>query len=199
MEDMEVLFEKTNKKVLDLEEEKHTLQYDVDMKKEVVAQSSDEIKKLRCDIDVSEKELEALRNSLQCKEDQFRVDVQKLRTELEDEKIVKSGLERKLKSSEDEVACKQTEIKGLKESVAELTSSRGSLESNLAGIKLELDAAMKQNSCLKAECEEKSVQINKGLEDQEKLNIKLRWEESERRRLHNTVQELKGNIRVFCS
>ena len=93
-------------------------------------------------------------------------------------------MERKVKSLEDELACKQTEIKGL--------------ESNHDGIKLELDAAMKENSCLKAECEEKSAQINKGLEDQEKLNIKLRWEESERRKLHNTVQELKGNIRVFC-
>ena len=56
LEDMEVLFEKTNKRVLDLEE-KHTLQCDVDIKKEVVAQSSDEIKKLRRAIDTSVKEL----------------------------------------------------------------------------------------------------------------------------------------------
>ena len=27
---------------------------------------------------------------------------------------------------------------------------------------------------------------------------KIRWEETERRRLHNIIQELKGNIRVFC-
>ena len=30
------------------------------------------------------------------------------------------------------------------------------------------------------------------------MQAKLRWEESERRKLHNLVQELKGNIRVFC-
>ena len=30
------------------------------------------------------------------------------------------------------------------------------------------------------------------------LNAKLREEETVRRRLHNTIQELKGNIRVFC-
>jgi len=198
LEDMELMFDKTNKRILDLEEEKHTLQKDVDMKKEVVAQSSDEIKKLRCDIDISEKELDVLRNSLQCKEDQFKVDVHKLCTELEDEKFVKSGLERKLKSLEDELSCKQTEIRGLKQSIAELGSSRACLESNLAGAKLELEAAVKQTSSLKAECEDKSAQIIKGLEEQEKLNIKLRWEESERRKLHNIVQELKGNIRVFC-
>lgn len=30
------------------------------------------------------------------------------------------------------------------------------------------------------------------------LDSKLRSEESIRRELHNTIQELKGNIRVFC-
>ena len=47
LDDMELLFKKTNKRIMDLESEKHTLQSDVDMKKEVVAQSSGEIKRLR--------------------------------------------------------------------------------------------------------------------------------------------------------
>ena len=143
--DMESLFEKSNKRIMDLESENHALQSDVDMKLEVVA-----------------------------------------------------GLERKLKSLEDELASKQTEISGMKQSVAELVSSSAGMEANLAGVKLELETVMKQNSCLKAECEEKMVIINEGLEEREKLNMKLIWEESERRKLHNTVQELKGNIRVFC-
>lgn len=29
-------------------------------------------------------------------------------------------------------------------------------------------------------------------------DAKLRDEETQRRKLHNTIQELKGNIRVFC-
>jgi kinesin family protein C1 len=32
----------------------------------------------------------------------------------------------------------------------------------------------------------------------EDIEAKLRDEESIRRKLHNTIQELKGNIRVFC-
>ena len=75
MEDMESLFEETNKRIMDLVDEKHALQSDVEMKKEVVAQSSGEIKRLRCDIEMSEKELDVLRNSLQCKEKQFRDEV----------------------------------------------------------------------------------------------------------------------------
>ena len=51
---------------------------------------------------------------------------------------------------------------------------------------------------LKAESERKSGEIKASIAAQEEMQSKLRWEESERRKLHNLVQELKGNIRVFC-
>ena len=51
---------------------------------------------------------------------------------------------------------------------------------------------------LKAESERKSGEIKASIAAQEEMQAKLRWEESERRKLHNLVQELKGNIRVFC-
>ena len=51
---------------------------------------------------------------------------------------------------------------------------------------------------LKTESERKSQEIKTSLAAQEEMQAKLRWEESERRKLHNLVQELKGNIRVFC-
>ncbi len=34
--------------------------------------------------------------------------------------------------------------------------------------------------------------------EMEKMKEKLNWEETERGKLHNLVQELKGNICVFC-
>ena len=40
--------------------------------------------------------------------------------------------------------------------------------------------------------------VKKHLASIEQLEEKLRQEESQRRVLHNTIQELKGNIRVFC-
>ena len=51
---------------------------------------------------------------------------------------------------------------------------------------------------LKKESEGKSAEIEACLVAKEEMMSKLRWEETERRKLHNMVQELKGNIRVFC-
>ena len=44
----------------------------------------------------------------------------------------------------------------------------------------------------------KDEQVEISLREQEKLNEKLIAEETQRRILHNQIQELKGNIRVFC-
>ena len=46
------------------------------------------------------------------------------------------------------------------------------------------------------ECEAKSQALAEVQEEQKKQRAKMRWEETERRKLHNTIQELKGNI--FC-
>merc|ERR1739848_341050 len=48
------------------------------------------------------------------------------------------------------------------------------------------------------ESEKKSKEIQANLEEKEELFKEIRWGETERRKLHNRVQELKGNIRVFC-
>ena len=51
---------------------------------------------------------------------------------------------------------------------------------------------------LSLECEAKSQALAEVQENQKKQRAKLRWEETERRKLHNIIQELKGNIRVYC-
>lgn len=198
LEDMEKMFEKTNTRIIDLETEKQTLQTDVQVKKEVVVQSSEEIRTLRTNIEKSEQELDNLRKSLREKEEHFSAETVKLKRQLEDEQYTKSSLERRLKGLEDELTSKQTEVAGLKNSVAELSSSRAGVEASLTGTKTELEAARQQILALKAESERKSEEIKTSLTAQEEMQAKLRWEESERRKLHNLVQELKGNIRVFC-
>ena len=188
----------SNMRLTELEKEKSTLQTDVECKKELVTQSTEQIKTMRDNMEKSEHELETMRKSLIEKEDFFNSETMKLKRKLEDEEFTKNSLERKLKGLDDELNSKQTEIAGLKTSVAELSSSRAGIEAALSGTKAELEAARSQIMELRRESEEKTRQIQAGLELQEEMKAKMRWEETERRRLHNMVQELKGNIRVFC-
>ena len=55
-----------------------------------------------------------------------------------------------------------------------------------------------QVTTLTEESARKSRELEEGARVAEEQQGKLRWEETERRRLHNIIQELKGNIRVFC-
>jgi len=198
LEDMEKMLEKTNHKVEDLTKEKTELQTDVEIKKEVVTQSSEEIKVLRNKITASEGELENIKKLMEEKEGNFSKETSRLRRQLEEEEYNKSSLERRLKGLEDELSSKQTEVLGLKNSVAELTSSRAGLEASLSGLKIELEKERDKVGNLTKESDSKSDKLAEMVKANEEAEKKSIWEETERRRLHNVIQELKGNIRVFC-
>ena len=195
LEEMAKLMSQTTERMNKMKNEKTSVEADLDVKREVVKQSSEQIKAMRNKMEESERELEAMRKSLKDKEEEETV---KLRRKLEDEEYAKSSLERKVKGLEDELNSKMTEIAGLKTSVAELSSSRAGMEAALAGTKTELEAARQQIAELLRECVAKAAEIKAGLDLQEEIKGQMIWGESERRRLHNIVQELKGNIRVFC-
>ena len=195
---MEKKFEESCKRLEALEAEKQELQDDVEVKHEVVVKSSEEIKALQTKIEDSDNLLTSLKKSLAEKEEQFASETLKLKRALEEEEFNKASLQRKLTALEDELTAKQTEVMGLKTSVAELSSSRAAVEASLAGAKHELEAFRAQVAALTSECSDKAKSIEECVAREEKQAEKLRWEETERRRLHNIIQELKGNIRVFC-
>ena len=72
-----------------------------------------------------------------------------------------------------------------------MTSSRAGLEAGLSTAKMELEGSRANIVRLEGDNKDQAARLGE-LED------KLRWEETQRRKLHNMVQELKGNIRVFC-
>jgi len=198
LEAMEKMMAQNEERFVQLESDKATLQTDVECKQEVVAQTAEQVKNLRQNLETNEKDLESIRKTLKEKEEEFTAETVKLKRQLEDETFTKCSLERKLKGLEDELSSKMTEVAGLKTSVAELSSSRAGIEASLSGTKAELEAARQQILELKKESEDKSTKIQEHLKVQEEMMDKMRWGETERRRLHNMVQELKGNIRVFC-
>ena len=86
---------------------------------------------------------------------------------------------------------KQAELSGLKTTVAEVTASSAGIEAKLKSTQIQFD-----------NMREKMIEFqtisNNQAEETKVFQEKQRSFETERRQLHNTIQELKGNIRVFC-
>lgn len=188
---MEIKFSETTARLAAMETEKKALETDVSLKKEVVVQTSEEVRELRTKLADTEAEVRRLKKQILDTEEENKTEISKLKRKLEDEEFNKNSLERKLKALDDELSAKQTEIHGLKTSVAEMTSSRAGLEASLSSTKNQLEAAQTRISELGSQSEQQMAEL-------EELRSKLNWEETQRRKLHNLVQELKGNIRVFC-
>ena len=88
--------------------------------------------------------------------------------------------------------------KGLKEKLTQAASVTAQLE-------VDLEAARAKSRFLESDSQAQSqafadlnARMQEAIESAAEANSKLRAEESLRRKLHNQVQELKGNIRVFC-
>ena len=92
---------------------------------------------------------------------------------------------------DDELTSKQAEVAGLKTTVAGLTSSSAGMEAQLKGSQSSLQDAQQRIEELETLTEAQSSKIEIYQEKQSAY-------ETERRKLHNTILELKGNIRVFC-
>jgi len=191
LEDMEKKFGETMKRVGDLENEKKSLETDNEVKLEVVTQTTAQATQLQKSLDLSLEECEKLKKKIASLEEEHSTEVTKFRRQLENEEFNRSSLERKLKALEDELTSKQTEVSGLKNSVAELTSSRAGLEASLSNTQTQLQSANTRVEELSAETSQQQAELAA-------MKEKLNWEETQRRKLHNMVQELKGNIRVFC-
>ncbi|XP_033106502.1 carboxy-terminal kinesin 2-like isoform X2 [Anneissia japonica] len=109
-----------------------------------------------------------------------------------------STLEIKKKSLEGELEVSNQECIGLKCKIAQMTSARVGMETELSSIRGILEQA--QQTCKHQEgvingLNNTIVKHNSTIQE---LESNLQEAEAVRRKLHNTVQELKGNIRVFC-
>lgn len=117
---------------------------------------------------------------LDFKEQEIRsitLEVDRLKADLEREKLLNDDLRRNLSTASSNAATMEEARQALQAKIEFLESDSKSQSEAYAAMEQKMNEALAKAK----ECEEK-----------------LRKEEMLRRKLHNQVQELKGNIRVFC-
>ncbi|KAJ1801259.1 kinesin-like nuclear fusion protein [Coemansia sp. RSA 2399] len=107
-------------------------------------------------------------------------------------------LQESLEATRLNLQTKKDESARLETTISKQSSDQIELESSNRGLKAKvehLENGVNEREIRIAELEEDVASRNQTVDE---LETKLRKEETQRRRLHNTIQELKGNIRVFC-
>ena len=126
--------------------------------------------------------------------------------------VERQNVENELEKRSKEVRSVQTEVEQTAANLEQEKTLNSSLRNQLAeasAAAVSLDASMKAMKAkinfLESDNQQQSqafADLNQKMQDAfataEEAQEKLRQEETLRRKLHNQVQELKGNIRVFC-
>ncbi|CAC5368682.1 KIFC1 [Mytilus coruscus] len=176
--------ETQNQRIQSLESMNHQLSGTVSIKENIVSQASEEITDLK--------------RKLRQEEDK-RDEVQRgLQREISDMTFLKETLSRQNESLQSDLNARRVEVDGLKASVAQLTSAQAGMGAELENTKLQLQQAVTSNKTKDAEIERLRNLLENRDREIEEQNCQIRSHETERRKLHNQIQELKGNIRVFC-
>lgn len=191
LEDMEAKMSTTMNRVVALENQNTLLKTNVEEKEIVVVKNSEELSTRQAEVSELNTKVVELTSKLKNVEEQNEENCKKQKRTIDDLEYTKNTLERRTRALEDELNSKQAELSGLKTTVAELTASSAGIEAKLKATQMQLDTAReKVNEMTKLNTDQ--------AEDIRIYQEKQRAFETERRQLHNTIQELKGNIRVFC-
>ncbi|XP_013777347.2 carboxy-terminal kinesin 2-like isoform X1 [Limulus polyphemus] len=142
-----------------------------------------------------------LSQDVQCKESKTQEAnevLEQLQKSLREKEEKLTTVRTRKESLENQVNTLQQECTGLQSTIGQLTSAQAGLQAHLEATKVILQQAQAEN-----EAQKKMIQeLQAKLYDKENkicvLETRTRQDEQTRRKLHNIIQELKGNIRVFC-
>ncbi|RPB08907.1 kinesin motor domain-containing protein [Morchella conica CCBAS932] len=108
------------------------------------------------------------------------------------------GLKTELEATITELEREKAMTANLKSTLSESSSTTLQLESSARALRTRIEMLESAGQSQAQSFAELEQRLRQALEETAIAKEKLRVEETLRRKLHNQVQELKGNIRVFC-
>lgn len=129
---------------------------------------------------------------------QSALDTQKSQIELERKDREIASLQMDLQAFKADVERERRNAQDLRQNLDTASSNSVTLESSIRALKARIEFLEGGREEQSEAFERLNQQMMDALAETEATKEKLRKEETLRRKLHNQVQELKGNIRVFC-
>ena len=126
------------------------------------------------------------------------INKQKVESELIEQRKAVRGLEDDLASAREETSTEKALNNDLRVKLSEAGSQSISLEVSMRSLRAQIEFLESDNKSQSNAFVDLETRLQNALRATAEANEKLRKEETLRRKLHNQVQELKGNIRVFC-
>uniref|UniRef100_A0A093XZ87 Kinesin-like protein n=1 Tax=Talaromyces marneffei PM1 TaxID=1077442 RepID=A0A093XZ87_TALMA len=129
---------------------------------------------------------------------QNALDTQKVHLEVANKDRQIEALERDLRAAHDDIEAEKSKNRELRGHLDTSGSNTLTLESSIRALKARIEFLESGSQEQSQAFERLQKQLEDALAETNEAKEKLRKEETLRRKLHNQVQELKGNIRVFC-
>lgn len=166
----------------------------------------DEVEKLKNDFEyerqkiVSQSQEESSRSQQLVKQIEMSLNNDKKRfsEEMEHEVRKNRQLQDQLREALEQLESERHETQTLRNALANVSASSNSMESVAKSQQAQIDELQYQLDQQKQKASESRAYAQQCQEEGQTAKSKLLKEEILRRKLHNQVQELKGNIRVFC-
>ncbi|KAF7119069.1 hypothetical protein CNMCM5793_008712 [Aspergillus hiratsukae] len=162
-------------------------------------QRQDEVHELRRQFEQQINEEKAVRlQEINQITSQTALDTQRALLELERKDREIATLQQDLQAVREDVERERKANHGLRQNLDTASSNSVTLESSIRALKARIEFLESGREEQSQSFERLNQQMMDALAETEATKEKLRKEETLRRKLHNQVQELKGNIRVFC-
>lgn len=108
------------------------------------------------------------------------------------------ALQNQIKQLQDNLERERNQTDNLRDQISTCATNATTLESSMAAMKAKIDFLEGNNQQQSQAFADLHKRMQEAVEQEQIAKEKLIVEETLRRKLHNQVQELKGNIRVFC-